>query len=73
MNQAKLEGGARPYGESDEPIVVVKRPAEDLYGDMRRGENRLEVLREAKASREWRRRGEHKSDPDPMRSQHDRG
>ena len=29
--------------ESDDPIVAVKQPAEDLHGDMRRGENRMEV------------------------------
>jgi hypothetical protein len=37
---------AKPRGEvtrpwvADEPVVVVKRPAVDLHGDMRRGENR---------------------------------
>ena len=28
---------------ADEPVVVVKHPADDLHGDMRRGENGMEV------------------------------
>ena len=69
MNQAKPEGGARPYRESEEPIVVVKQPAEDLHGDMRRGENGLKVPKRTKVRRRWRRRGERESDSEPMRSQ----
>ena len=40
----KPEGGATQFRESDDPIVVVKQPADDLHGDMRRGENRLKAL-----------------------------
>lgn len=43
MNKAKPEGGAKPLRESDEPIVAVKQPAEDLHGDMRRGENGMKA------------------------------
>ena len=35
--------------ESEEPIVAVKRPAEDLHGDMRRGENRTKAFESAVA------------------------
>jgi hypothetical protein len=69
MDQAKSEGGALPHRESEEPIVAVKQPAEDLHGDMRRGENGLKAPRRAKAGRRWRRRGERESDSEPMRSQ----
>lgn len=47
MNQAKSEGGAMPHRESEEPIVAVKQPADDLHGDMRRGENGLKAPRQA--------------------------
>jgi hypothetical protein len=40
MILAKPRGEVRRTGVTDEPVVVVKRPAVDLHGDMRRGENR---------------------------------
>jgi len=74
MDKAKPEGGARQLGDSDDPIVAVKQPAEDLHGDMRRGENRMKALfKRRKPGREWRRRGEHKREPKPMRSQRPEG
>jgi hypothetical protein len=40
MILAKPRGEVTRPGVADEPVVVVKRPADDLHGDMRRGENR---------------------------------
>jgi len=40
---AKPRGEVMRSGVADEPVVVVKRSAEDLHGDMRRGENRAEA------------------------------
>ena len=73
MILAKPRGEVRRPGVADEPVVVVKRPAVDLHGDMRRGENRLEALFVGESRQEWRRRGEHKSDSATMRSQRNRG
>lgn len=46
MTLAKPRGEVTCPGVADEPVVVVKRPAEDLHGDMRRGENRAEARSE---------------------------
>lgn len=43
MVLAKPRGEVRRAWVADEPVVVVKRPADDLHGDMRRGENRTQV------------------------------
>ena len=43
MTLAKPRGEVRRPGVADEPVVVVKRSAEDLHGDMRRGENRTQA------------------------------
>jgi len=43
MAQANSKGGVTHPGESEEPIVVVKRTAVDLHGDMWRGENRAQM------------------------------
>ena len=43
MALVKPRGEAIRSGVSDEPIVVVKRPADDDRGDTDRGENRTEV------------------------------
>jgi hypothetical protein len=40
MILSKPRGEETRPGVADEPVVVVKRPAADLHGDMRRGENR---------------------------------
>ncbi len=41
MILAKPRGEVTRSGVAEEPVVVVKRPAEDLHGDMRGGENRM--------------------------------
>lgn len=43
MNLAKARVEVKCPGVADEPVVVVKRRAEDLHGDMRRGENETKV------------------------------
>jgi hypothetical protein len=39
MNLAEARVEVKRPGVADEPVVVVKRPADDLHGDMWRGEN----------------------------------
>ena len=46
MILAKPRGEVMRSGVAEEPVVVVKRPAEDLHGDMRGGENRMEARSE---------------------------
>jgi hypothetical protein len=43
MDLSEPRGEVTRSGVSDEPIVIVKRSADDLHGDMRRGENRAKV------------------------------
>ena len=45
MILSKARAEAKRPGVADEPVVVVKRPAEDLHGDMRRGENGTKARR----------------------------
>ena len=43
MILGKPRGELMRSGVADEPVVVVKRSAVDLHGDMRRGENRTQA------------------------------